>query len=374
MCNKKITTLINISFFLIFFTLYNTTVIASPYVKNVAGTGIHGHSYYQFNLPSGIFYNNGNIYVADTFNNLIRKVDLSSISNENVRATMVAGSVPPTIGFSDGINSYATFNRPYSIIYRGGRFYISDSENNAIRIIYDNIVTTLNATFIYDSLNYYSNFNSFNHPTAMVKSSLGYIFVADTLNHVIRVITPQNNVITIAGTVGVYGYNNGTSYNAKFNNPMGLALNEQTQRLYVADTLNNLIRAINLNENIVETVAGQLVLPNQMQWYTYEEDEWDNVPIGDFYDGYANEAMFNNPMGLAFLGNYLLVADSSNHRIRLVNSNGYTSTLVGTGEAGHVNGTYEVAQFHFPQYITVYNNVIFISDSGNNMIRKVLIQ
>ncbi|MCL1995938.1 MAG: hypothetical protein FWG63_07020 [Defluviitaleaceae bacterium] len=352
------------------------TALANPVadisdVRNFAGVGNHGFQNYpaQFNLPYGIAYSGGYLFIADTHNNLIRSVSSSG------EVSVVAGEIAgfdlfgfALGGFFDGGVAYARFDRPVGIAVGEQGIFVSDSNNHAIRLIQDDGVTT----FFYQETEGQEP-EGLNFPTAIVLGEDGELFVADTNNHAIRVISPSGTITTVAGTIGQYGHEDG--YQATFNYPMGIALLDSY--LFVSDTGNNTIRRVYLPTGYVTTIAGQILWSSEVaDWYLYDDQDIDNIPLGGFQDGY--DAMFNLPIGLVVIGeDLLLVADSGNHAIRAINltQEMYVTTIAGTGVAGHYNGDAQEAMFHFPTHLAFgTGNVLFVADTWNNMIRALEIE
>lgn len=200
----------------------------------------------------------------------------------------------------------------------------------------------------------------FSHPRGVVVDAQGVIYVADTGNHVIRKIA--NGVVrTLAGS-GSAGYLDGSATTARFNSPSSLVL-DGAGNLLVADTLNNVIRRVAPN-GTVTTYAGVASAD------------------GSFLDGAANQARFNEPVGLALRSpDTLLVVDSGNHLVRQVQS-GQVSTIAGQlpiyrdGEAyppgGFADGPALSAAFNFPKGIAVTDNgTIFVADTWNRSLRAI---
>ena len=319
-----------------------------------------------FNLPYGVAYSDGYVFVADTFNNLIRKIDPMS------QVHTVAGHITyfdlhgfPLGSFYDGQLNEATFNRPFGIAIGNQGIFVSDSGNNSIRIIENDTVTTF----------FHQEHYGLNFPTGIAINRDGYLFVADTNNHVIRRISPAGQITTIAGTFGYLGYANG--YQAVFNSPMGLVLCPLEYYLFVADTGNNTIRFIHLPTGYVATLAGRVILPSEVYyWHIYDDEyyweDMDDMPLGDFIDGYGYEAMFNLPIGLALYDEYtLLVADSGNHAIRSINltEGMLVTTIAGTGIAGYHDGEAYQSVLHFPTNLATGTYGVFVTDTWNNMLR-----
>jgi len=342
-------------------------------VETVAGTGHHGvrgGEYAQFNLPTTIFSNSaGDLLVVDTHNNLIRTL------NEEGHVTLLAGTLLDVDAFGfprgahrDGRNTLAIFNRPSGgVIDNQGRIFIADSMNHAIRLIVRRNVYTFAGSREPGHADGTPENARFNRPTALATGPCGGIFVADSLNHVIRRVDPANgHVTTIAGTPGVYGHNDGASNEAVFNTPMGIAVS-QDGAIFVADTENHLIRVI--ENGYVRTLAGNLIFPDDIEW---ENDvDFDDMPMGSFADG--EESGFNLPTGLALWNDMLIVADTANHRIRGVLPCGYTITIAGNGYAGHTDGLASYSEFHFPRGVYVTDDRLFVADTNNNIIRSMVL-
>jgi len=191
----------------------------------------------SFNAPSGIETDsNGNIYVADTGNNVIRKItpagDVSTLAGSGV-----AGS-------NDGTGTAASFNAPSGIaIDSSGNIYVADTGNNMIRMITSTgVVSTIAGLGLTGSANGTGTAASFNAPSGIAIDSKGNIYVADTGNNMIRMIAPNYTVSTLAGTTQA-GYANGLASTAQFNSPRGVEVDPQ-DNVYIADTGNNVIRII----------------------------------------------------------------------------------------------------------------------------------
>ena len=342
-------------------------------IYTIVGTGVHGAEIYpaQFNMPLSVAVSAGGgvIFVADTYNNVIRELPLIPALHQP-RVPVLAGYVEPPgpDGFPMGffrncILELSRFHRPSSIaVNQQGWIFVADTYNHAIRVIIDRWVYTV-AGGASQGFADGNRFNArFSYPGAIALCPLGNIYVADTGNHAIRRIDIFGNVTTVAGRPGVHGYASGQAFASLFNSPMGLAVSP-TGRLYIADTGNHVIRV--LEGGVVGTFAGTRQLQAGIL------DDWFGLPVGGFADGRRDLAVFNNPIGLAIWNDMLIIADSSNHMIRGINANGFVFTIAGTGHAGYSGQNLRDATFHFPSGVFVFENTLLIADTGNNMIRAI---
>ncbi|MCL2620077.1 MAG: stalk domain-containing protein [Defluviitaleaceae bacterium] len=352
---------------------YTNTVSISSHsgrLTTLAGVGNHGArdgGRAQFNLPNAVFSFGDGVFVADTYNNLIRKICSEGLTTRHAGSILAMDDTGFPHGFfrnGHTLNS-ALFNRPMDgVAGRGGRIFIADAGNHAIRMINGNQVSTLTGGTTTGHADGSLADARFNFPAAIDMDSHGNIFVADALNHVIRKISMDGRVSTIAGVPEISGFSNGAGdpNRALFNAPMGIAVGNNG-RIYVADTGNNLIRVIDGED--VYTIAGSLVFT--------AGPGWDDMPIGGFADGVSS--MFNQPTGIAIWENTLIVADSANHRIRVVDiSTGEVSTLAGGEFPGHSDGIPSEATFHLPMGVEVVGNTLLIADTGNNVIRTLTLR
>ena len=333
-------------------------------VETLAGTGSHGAwdgGLSQFNQPMGITYHEGRILIADTFNNLLRFIDADG--EVGTFAGVLRETAPdnfPRGFYRDDVLLEAEFGRPIGLAFdSGGRIFVADSQNSAIRVIWEDRVFTFSGGLGAGFADGSPPVAVFNRPGAVAVGRGGYLYVADTGNHLIRRISPDGYATTIAGVPGQYGHEDGPAYATLFDSPMGIAVSAEGV-IFVADTGNNLIRVI--EDGVVRTLAGRVLL---------DEDEYDAFPMGGFSDGAGEDALFNMPMGLTIWNGYLIVADSVNHAIRAVSMEGEVVTLLGSGYPGYAMGIAESAMFHFPTGVFAHGNRLLIADTGNNKIRTV---
>jgi sugar lactone lactonase YvrE len=226
-------------------------------------------------------------------------------------AILVAGTGRQ--GASDGDAGTAQFSDPFAVaVGPDGTIYVADGgAANAIRCITPSgRVSTLAGGGEEGFADGRGTGARFSTPSAVVVAPDGTLYVADTGNHVIRRVSPDGLVTTVAGD-GTAGWRDGNGVEARFDGPMGLALDRQG-RLLVADSYNDRIRSVGLDGQ-VRTVAG-----------AGQPGLADGLPI---------EARFDTPTGLAFgPDGALLVADTGNDLVRRVGPDGVVTTVGGLEE------------------------------------------
>jgi sugar lactone lactonase YvrE len=183
----------------------------------------------------------GNIYVADSSNNTIRKI----VASTGV-VTTLAGSAGQ-FGSTDGTGSAARFNNPWGVACdTSGNVYVADTINSTIRKIVAStgVVTTLaSSAGQFGSADGTGSAARFNYTSGITCDTYGNIYVADYGNYTIRKIVASTAVVTtLAGSAGSQGSTDGFASAARFNYPNGVAYNASTTALYIADTYNSTIR------------------------------------------------------------------------------------------------------------------------------------
>ncbi len=304
----------------------------------------------SFNQPYGIATDStGNVFVADSGNNTIRKI------TPDGAVTTFAGK-PGVSGSADGTGAAASFFYPSAITAdSGGNIYVTDSRNNSIRKITPlGAVTTLAGGGGSGSADGTGAAASFYYPVGIATDGTGNVFAADTFNHTVRKITPSGAVTTLAGVVAVFGSADGTGAAASFKRVDSIAT-DSTGNVFAADTFNHTIRKITPS-GAVTTLAGSADVPGSA-------------------DGTGAVATFNYPQGIATdrTGN-IYVADTGNHTIRKITPAGAVTTLAGkAGVRGSADGTGVEATFDEPSGIAIdsVGNVYVTGAGSNDKIRKI---
>lgn len=270
----------------------------------------------------------GNLYIADYYNNAIRKVTPSG-----------------------AVTTIASIGNPYDVAADSqGNLYVPQDVSHYIRKISSGGVISIlagngNATYADGN----GTAASFKSPSGVVVDSQGNVYVADRRNHRIRKVTSAGLVTTVAGN-GMAALVDGPALQASFNEPIGIAV-DASDNLYVADWANNAIRKI--SGGTVTTLAGN--------------------GSASFLDGTGTAARLSQPLGVTVdpQGN-VYVSDWGNHRIRKITPAKVVTTLAGNGSTTYVNGTGTSATFHYPWGIELdaLGN-LYVADEHNDCVRKL---
>lgn len=297
------------------------------------GTGTEA----QFDAPRGIAVDRaGTLYVADTRNNIVRKISTTGV------VTTLAGT-GGTEGGTNGTGAQARFNEPFGVaVDDTGNVYVADASNNAIRKITSaGVVTTLAGGGAAGSTDGTGSAARLDEPRGICIDSSGILYVADYDNHTIRRVTPDGVVTTIAGRADVAGNTDGVGTAATFRGPMGIAV-DSTGVVYVADSGNRAIRRISASGTVSTLTLSGTAL--------------------------------SEPRGIAVsTSGAILVADYGSHTIRSIASSGVVTTVAGAVESpGTADGAATSARFHYPSALAVLSDgSLVVADTDNDTVRGV---
>jgi sugar lactone lactonase YvrE len=322
--------------------------------------------------PAYITSDRANLYVADTGNQMIRKIEIATGV-----VTTLAGT--GAIGATDGAGSTATFKYPTGITTDGTNLYVLDSSNNKIRkiVIATGFVSSLTGVINTPGPTYSTctatpsacavdgdgASATFNSPEGITTDGAN-LYVADNNNNKIRKIVIATGFVSsltgMANSPGVTGATDGAGFAATFNYPMGITTDGAN--LYVTDTYNNKIRKIVIATGDVSSLTGVANTAGAV--------------LGGAADGASADATFSIPIGITTDGANLYVSDSNNNKIRkIVIATSVVSSLTGGANtamgAGTGDGAGAVATFNGPWGITSDGANLFVSDAGSSLIRKI---
>ncbi len=344
-------------------------------ITTIAGTGYAGSSgdsgpaaSATVNHPQGVAVDSaGNIYIADTYNSRVRQVSTGGI------ITTVAGTGTPGSSGDSGPAASAQVDYPQGVaVDSAGNLYIADTYNNRIRQVSHGLITTLAAKLSF--------------PVGIVVDSTGHLYAAVIGSGLVCEIA-NGTITTIAG--GAAG-GNGPAVGAQLNTPYGVAV-DSSGNLYVADTGNGLLREV--SNGGITTIAGNLdpfgvAMDTAGNLYVANGGSIGKVTAGGAIttvagtgiygysgdNGPATSAQLNDALGVAVdsIGN-LYIADMFNSRVRKV-SGGMITTVAGTGVPGYNGDNIPAtgAQLSYPSAVAVDSaGNLYIADSGNHSVREV---
>ncbi|TGK87678.1 concanavalin [Leptospira noumeaensis] len=313
----------------------------------------------RFNGPATIITDGNFIYVADSVNAVIRKIDKSNgtttilAGGNSGGGTVCPGTV--TTNCQDGVGTAAQFNGLVGLTTNGNNLFVLESSGRRIRKVNlaTSVVSTLAGSGSAASADNVSGIlASFNNPSSITIFN-GSLYVVDRGNCTIRVINPNTTAVsTIAGGATLCSFaDDTTGTNARFVSPItAIGLGGYLYITDLAGVGGHKIRRLSLSgTNAVDTIAG------------------DGVQAST--DGIGTAAQFNDPHGLTTDGTNLFISEWSGHKIRHLNlSTSKVTTLVGSS-SGYSDNTGGMGLLNFPGYLLSDGLNIYISDSGNHSIR-----
>ncbi|CUS38550.1 NHL domain-containing protein [Candidatus Nitrospira nitrificans] len=399
-----------------------TAILSTLMIRTFAGTGESGYAgdggpsiQARLNEPKGVAIDcHGNVYVADSENHVVRKVDratgiistVAGMSGEGRMSSAVQRSAPTQLADEDpladdtdklshakftqqadvsgtvrywtnqaassprrhggdgGIAVSALLNFPTAVaVDREGNLYIADTMNHRVRVvdagtgIISTVAGTGQATFSGDGGP--ADQAALNEPAALVIDDAGRLYIADQSNHRVRMVDLKTGVIqTIAGTgAAVYDGDGKPAANTALSGPSGLALT--ADRLYVADTFNGRVRCVELSSGLMTTVAGDDGV------YRYESPSD------------APSASLSRPTGIALdHQGHLFLTDSDNHVIRRWDWESSVAVCVaGQGVPGYSGdgGVARKASLCYPFGIVAdRDGALLVADTFNHRIRVLV--
>jgi sugar lactone lactonase YvrE len=308
-------------------------------------------------LPSAIVFDaTGNLYIAETANHVIRKVDTAG------NISTIAGTGTQGISGDTGPATSATLDSPQGLALDTANLYIADTHNHRIRKLNfaTGIITTIAGTGTpgFSGDNAAATTAQLDLPTALALDTNNNLYFADTGNHRIRKVSATGTITTIAGT-GTQGFSgdNALATSAVIDSPTGLAL-DSSNNLYLADTHNHRIRKITAASGIIATIAGT------------------GAPGFSGDTAAATTATLALPHGITIdPASNLYLADTQNHRIRRIDSTtGRITTVAGDGTQTFAGdgGPATAASLATPLATAVSpSTLLTLADTGNQRIRQL---
>ena len=353
--------------------------------------------------PSGVAVDAaGNLYIGDDFRT-VRRVAANGI------ITTIAGGVYRGYGGDGGPAVNATLNCPVSLAVDAmGDLLIADQSNNRIReISTTGIITTVvgNGIAGYSGDGGAATAAELYSPAAVIVDGAGSLWIADSYDSVIRQVSTDGDIATVAGSLGGYSGDGGPALDALIYAPQGVAL-DLSGNLYIADYGNHRVRKVSagkistvvggalglapvaasamfvLAQGVAKDHAGNLYVSDSLNSVVYQITPAGTLSLyaGNGQPGYAGDngpataAELEYPVGLAVDSNgALYIADSFNHRIRMV-SNGFITTVAGSGVPGYAGdgGAATAARLEYPRGVALdAGGDLLIADSYNSAIREV---
>lgn len=344
-------------------------------IYTIAGNGTAGCSgdggpatLADLNRPSAAVKDTaGNLYIADSGNNVIRKV----AAGTGIVATIAGNEIAGYSG-DGGPATNAQLNSPSALaLDSAGNLYIADAGNNVIRRI--NTVTGVITTYAGNGKSVDSGDSGppteagIVAPEGIALDSLGDLYIAEPFSNRIReVVAAAAMIMTVAGT-GKAGYSGdgGAAANATLNEPMGVAIDSQGD-LYIADALNNVVRRV--KAGVISTVVGSGSGAGSGKG-SYSGD-----------GGLAINATLHGPVAVSADGTgNLYVMDRYNQVIRKVTANnGIITTIAGNAivcnSFGGDGGASIAASLCFPSGISVdAAGNLYVADTGSSRVREVTV-
>ena len=376
-----------------------TTIVAGNGTQGSSGDGGLATSA-QLDGPTGLAVDTaGDLFIADTYNNRIRRLDATTgvittvaqvntptglaldsagnlvttalVSNQVQRVNLTSGVITTvagtgTAGYSGdgGPATSAELSAPYGLaVDAAGDLFISDEMNNRVRRVdaVTGVITTVagTGTFGYSGEGGPAASAQLANPIGLTIDASGNLLIDDTGNQRVRKLDVATGTITTVAGNGTTGFagDGGPATSAEFARPFGVAV-DAAGNLFIADIDNDRVRRVDAATGVISTEAG-------------------NGAVGFSGDGGpATDAQFFGPAGVAAdsAGN-LFIAETGNSRIRRVDAaTGVVTTIAGTGVAGYAGdgGPAGNAQLNVPTaVVTDSAGDVYVADSVSNVVRRI---
>lgn len=340
-------------------------------VSTIAGSGAPGYAdgaarETRFADPFGVAAaSDGSVYVADAGeSNRIRKV-----SPEGSVTTLAGGRE----GFADGAGAAASFNTPSALaLDAAGNLYVADTGNNRVRkVTPEGVVTTLAGDGVAGYVDGPAAQARFDSPVGVAVDKDGNVYVADTYNDRVRVITKDGVVKTLAGS-GTLGNADGASASASFDTPCGVAVGDAGE-VYVADTGNDRLRKITKDGQVSTLNLLEPALSAQPTATTTNGDANAQVSAPAPYMTGASTFELSNPVGLAITHDgFLYVTELDRSRVVQVAPDGAARVIAGRGPSFADGEGSDEARFNQPAGLALaHDGSLVVADAANYLVRRV---
>lgn len=334
-------------------------ILSTWMIRTLAGNGEPGctgdggpSAQARLNEPKGVAIDrHGNVYVADSENHVVRKVDratgiISTVAGMSGTVSAVEANAPALPTDTDPLADDAHDSGP-------AKFTQQADLSGTVRY-WTNQAGTF--TRRYDGDGGPAVQARLNFPTAVAVDGEGNVYIADTMNHRVRMVDSETGIIsTLAGTGQArFSGDGGPADKAALNEPAALAVDD-AGRLYIADQSNHRVRVVDLKTGVIRTVAGTGMA-------TYDGDEKPAV-----------DTSLAGPSGLALVGDRVYIADTFNGRVRCLDlSSGLMTTVAGDGGVYRYEPSSDVPSPSLSRPTGIafdHEGRLFLTDSDNHLVR-----